>query len=521
LASPEINFDAFAPIDRWSRLNLHELVDEARQAFAEGGLEHVHTLSLVGLTRFPDSAPLLSVLGWVYARRSDLASAEATFRHALCHDPNSVDSQSGLAAVLAAAGNFAAAVPHYQRALELNADDPRTLFNFGCTLLSLRRFDEAIDVLERSVHLDPTLAGALHNLAVANAQLGRWETAGEFCQRALAEDPEAWQARLLRGMSRIALSSFADGWDDYEARCQLQDEHVRRLGLPRWEGPADRKQSIAVIPEQGVGTQVLFVSCLADLAEHVPHVTVGCEPRLVGPLRRAFPSVHVLAGDLLPTLAKCGLFDCYLMAGSLPRVFRRSAGAFSGASYLTADPPARARWKQRLDALGPGLKVGVSWGGGARMSDASHRRTHPVDWRPLATLADVHWINLQYDAVPDELESWQQMAGDRFHDWNDLDKKYDLENLAGLMNQLDLVITVVNSTVHFAGALGTPTWTMVPLGGEWRWQSSGERCLWHNSVRLFRQQRLDDWSDVFAQLRAELVARANATRGGGRRDSAA
>ena len=88
------------------------------------------------------------------------------------------------------------------------------------------------------------------------------------------------------------------------------------------------------------------------------------------------------------------------------------------------------------------------------------------------------------------------------------------------MSQLDLVITVVNSTIHFAGGLGTLTWTLVPMGGEWRWQSSGEKCLWHDSVRLFRQQRLDDWSDVFTQLHAELAALV-ATNRGGQRGSAA
>jgi hypothetical protein len=45
-----------------------------------------------------------------------------------------------------------------------------------------------------------------------------------------------------------------------------------------------------------------------------------------------------------------------------------------------------------------------------------------------------------------------------------------------------------------------PTWTLVPAGGEWRWQASGDRCLWHQSMRLFRQPALDDWTSVFASL---------------------
>ncbi len=495
-----------AQVEQLSSLTFDQVVEVARRAFAEDQLELVHTVCLLGLTRFPDAAPLLTVLGWVYARRADLANAETTFRQALCHDGGSVDAHSGLAAVLAAKGNPAEAELHYQRALGRNPRDQRTLFNYGCTLMSLGRYGAAMGILEQAVAIDPSQVDALHNLAIAAAQLGQWETAVETCERALALESGAWQVRMLRGMSRIALGSLAEGWDDYEARVQSQEYYTRRLGLPSWGGLADRKQSIAIIPEQGIGTQILFASCLADLAGHVSNCTLGCEPRLLRLFRRSFPSVHVVAGGVLPVLAKCGLFDCYVMAGSLPRVFRRTQQDFSGASYLAAGSNARERWRQRLDALGPGAKVGVSWGGGGHQADTGHRRTEAGDWLPLLSLPEIEWVNLQYDASPGELDAWRQAAGGRFHDWHDFDKKHDLENLAGLVSQLDLVITAVNSNVHLAGALGVPTWTLVPVGGEWRWQARGENCLWHRSVRLFRQDRPDDWHSVFARLHGELAA---------------
>jgi hypothetical protein len=223
------------------------------------------------------------------------------------------------------------------------------------------------------------------------------------------------------------------------------------------------------------------------------------------------PGIHVVAGDLIPAMAADGLVDAYVWAGSLPRVFRRSAEAFSGNAYLIAEPVAAERWRQRLNDLGPGLRVGVAWGGGGKAADTAHRRTLPDDWRQVAALTGIEWINLQCDALPEDVACWQRTVGARFHDWNDFDKKYDLENFVGLVSQLDLVVTVVNSTAHISGALGVPTWTLVPLGGEWRWQASGASCLWHRSVRLFRQQRLDDWSDVFDELHAELARRSNSS----------
>jgi hypothetical protein len=487
---------------------LQQLVTEARREFAAGNLEEARLLCLAGLAEFPDSPQLLTVLGWVYAQRKDLRNAEATFRHALCHDARSFDAHSGLAAVLAASERHAEAKGHYTEAIALHADDVDTLFNYGSTLISLRRFGDAIEQLLRAAELDSANVSVLHNLAIAHAQLGRWEATVEFCDRTLAIDPNAFQSQLLRGMARVALGSFAEGWDDYESRYRLQDHYGRRFGLKIWNGESTNAGSLIVLPEQGIGTQLMFASCLPDLLRRVSRVTLACDPRLVALMKRSFPSVVTVVDGLLPALIRNGGYDAYTMAGSLPQHLRRSTHSFPEVAYLVAEPALRLQWRERLSQLGRGLKVGVSWGGAAEKMDTLHRRTDPQAWWPLATVPDIHWINLQCDATPSDLAAWHQLAGGRFHELPDFDKKYDLENFAAVVSELDLVITVVNSTVHFAGALGTPTWMLVPLGGEWRWQARGEKCLWHKSVRLFRQQRLDDWSGVFARLRRELKARA-------------
>jgi Tfp pilus assembly protein PilF len=506
VANHESNLASTARIDGQPSSALELLLAEVRSEFAAGRLEKARLLCLAGLSDCPDTPALLTVLGWVDAQRGDQRSAEAMFRHALCHAARSFDARAGLAAVLAAGGRFAEAEPHYVLAIALHADDADTRFNYGCTLIALRQFDEAIDQLQHAIQQDSAHGGAIHNLAVAHAQLGHWDAAIDCCNRALALDENAAQSQLLRGMARVAQGEFAEGWDDYEARGNLNSADGSQLGLPVWDGDPQSVQSLVVVPEQGIGTQLMLASCLSDLLERVPRVTIACDPRLVGLMKRSFPSAAVVVDGLLPALVQQGGYDAYVMAGSLPRVFRRSATSFPGEPYLAVDSALQAHWHKRLAELGGGLRVGVAWEGGAGLSDTRHRYTDPDSWWPLVTLPDVQWINLQHDARPEELDRWHQLAGSHFHDLPELDKKFDLESVAALISKLDLVITVVNSTAHIAGAVGTPTWTLVPAGGEWRWQSRGQQCLWHNSVRLFRQQRLDDWTNVFRQLRRELVA---------------
>jgi hypothetical protein len=75
---------------------------------------------------------------------------------------------------------------------------------------------------------------------------------------------------------------------------------------------------------------------------------------------------------------------------------------------------------------------------------------------------------------------------------------------AAIMKNLDLVITSDSAIAHLAGALGVPVWLALSYAPEWRWLLEREDCPWYPSMRLFRQDRLGDWSDVFARIEREL-----------------
>ena len=86
------------------------------------------------------------------------------------------------------------------------------------------------------------------------------------------------------------------------------------------------------------------------------------------------------------------------------------------------------------------------------------------------------------------------------HDWEDADPLRDLDGFAAQVAALDLVISVDNTTVHFAGALGRPVWTLLPAVPDWRWQLQRDDSPWYPSMRLFRQRRPGDWAHVISTI---------------------
>ena len=67
------------------------------------------------------------------------------------------------------------------------------------------------------------------------------------------------------------------------------------------------------------------------------------------------------------------------------------------------------------------------------------------------------------------------------------------------------IVTSDTAIAHLAGGLGVPVWLATAYAPDWRWMTQREHSPWYPTMRLFRQQKVCQWSDVFERMAQTLA----------------
>jgi Flp pilus assembly protein TadD/ADP-heptose:LPS heptosyltransferase len=475
----------------------------------------------------------------------DHEAAAKAFRRALLKHPGNLEALVGLGSALRGLNRFEEAEKYCRRALAIRPYQPEALRTLGGLLQLQGRYDDALAVADAAIAARPgcgeawltrgdSLANsgrheealqsyakaldsgeatfdALVRTGMMHGALGRPDAALEAFDAALALDPESAPPRYQRGVLLLQLRKFAAGWSDYEARWRSPRFVAASRGtVPEALVPILRTgvsaadlagRRILLIGEQGVGDQLMFASMIPDLARTAASVVCVCEARLIGLFSGSFENVSFLD----PTRAQVDTeaVDMLLAMGSLGSAFRREAQDFPGTAFLRSGDDVRARWAARLTGAEKPLRIGLSWRGGTPATRRQARSLSLEQLRPILDLPDCEFISLQYGDVAGEIAAFNAGRQNPIRVFPPEDL-HDFEDLAGLVANLDAVVSVQTAVVHLAGGLGTTCLTLIPHNPEWRYMREGARMPWYGSVQLFRQPEPGNWDPVIDEIAAAL-----------------
>ena len=462
----------------------------------------------------PNHADAYNNLGTIFINQNRIDDAIEAYRQAIQIQPNQGEAYYNLGNALHRQEKLEEAIEAYQQAIQIQPNHADAYNNLGVVLIDHEKLRESVQIYQKTLEIQPNYADAYNNLGNALREQGQLEESIRIFQKAIYIQPNHAEAHNNLAMTLLLKGDFKNGWKQYEWRRQCDNFpfEKRDFSQPFWEGTDPKAKSILVWTEQGIGDEIMFSSILPDLLSRNANVIVESDTRMVSLFQRSFPKIRFIPRQNPPNSQLLNTtMDYQTPIGSLGKWFRTDNNSFilNRNTYLYACPKKTSEIRKKYQELAKEkILIGISWkstGIDQRQTYSKKKKSTLLEhWQPVLAQRNCYFINLQYGNVKQELNEFQKHNNLKIHQDEEIDSLSSLDDFAAQISALDLVISTSNTTVHLAGALGKQVWTLLPHIPDWRWTLEREDTLWYPKMRLFRQHRIGDWSDVFQQVKLAL-----------------
>lgn len=504
-----------------SKPQLHHLLLKAEKARKVGNFAECKRLCESILRINQDEMAAVEILALCALETKNFAFAFDTARKLTAAEPKNVNGAMIASVALMNTSQDELAVHILEDQISRTPDVPSLFFNLHSAYGSLGLNKKALEVAMKAIQLVPTNSDAYNNLGASLHACARQSDAVIAFQTAVDLNPKNYTARLnlanaisgddakiieeieyvvreAKGVLSeramvgalhntafpyLRLGNLEKGWErlEYGFSPLIDSNRGRRpqrtFKEPRWTGQPLKGKNLLVWREQGLGDEIMFASMLDEIRALDGKVILECEPRLVSVFQRSFPEFEVRAElyrAIFPFDSPHKDFDLQIPLGSLANLFRRKIEDFHRSKpYWVPDHDKKIDYERRLQEAGVGKKrVGLCWRSAVVSPTRSTSYTMLSDWADLLTRNDVSVVNLQYGPCEDELLEIESALGCKIIRWPDTDLQKDLEAVAAIITNLDVVCSVGTAVAQISGAVGTRT---LLCADAYHWTSFGTK----------------------------------------------
>ena len=137
--------------------------------------------------------------------------------------------------------------------------------------------------------------------------------------------------------------------------------------------------------------------------------------------------------------------------------------------------------------------IGIRWQGNIKFEHEQNRRFTLKPFFDALQNIDADFICLQRDEGEDDCPEFIKKVA--LNNW---------EQTQNAISRCDLVISSCTSIAHLAGAMGVPTWIIIPVLNYYLWGEKENQSSFYDSVTLFRQQKFGSWKEPIEELKQKL-----------------
>ena len=432
-----------------------------------------------------------NIKGLIYFKNSNFHEAKNYFEQAININSKYLDSYNNLGVCLLELEKLDEAYIVFKDAHEIDPDNVNTLVNLGNVFSLQDNILEAIKIYNKALNLDPNNQEILSNIAICYCRENKEKEAKIYYDKAIKINPYDYKLMYAYCTLQLKLNNFSSSWNLFDSRLLIEKNKVKLNNFELVKNnlftnlELNAENKLLILREQGIGEEILFGSIYKDIIYNFKNVKIEADKRLLSVFNRSFQNDIFVEDGYYSKNSKISEFDNVIYAGSMIKFFRKKRTDFTNSNYLLARNDIVDKYKEELSDYKEKLKIGISWKsvfniyGGLKSLELS-------DFKQLFSHERV-FINLQYGDSIKEVNQLME-SGLNLYNFNNIDLFNDFDSLISILKNIDVFVTVSNSTAHFAGALGVPTILICPKQSStyYYWDYQDGKTPWYDSISIIK-----------------------------------
>ena len=334
-------------------------------------------------------------------------------------------------------------------------------------------------------------ADALLDAAERLLELRQLDGVAELFHRAERSGADPDRCAAGRWTTAMLYGNFQSAWRESDA--------IRRRGTPdehrMWQGEDLTGRRVIVRCLHGFGDAVQFLRYAPLLNRRTAKVIWEMSPAMID-IAPCFVGVDKVLAWGEDCVARRD-WDVQIEVMELPYIFRTVPEELPIASKYIQLPNGTIDQARGEIGRAPIPRVGLVWNSG------TWNESRSIPFHLLRSLFQI-----------DECEFWNLQGGPSRYVEAEFEGPMSMRDspacsdgilsLAGVISQVDLVVTVDTLAAHLAGALGIPVWLMLQHAADWRWMAARNDSPWYPALSIFRQPLPGAWDDVLRAVAEKL-----------------
>ena len=445
-------------------------VIKAINAFGQNDFKEAEKICLELLSR-DDDADANHIVGCIRMGQRKFDESISYINKSLEITPDSIGVLISLGCVLSSKKDYMESIKVFNKVIKLKNDLSQVHFYLGEAYRQTLQQEKALSSFKRCLEITPDHISCQLMVGIIYEELKKFNQAINFYKSCIDTYPDYIEPHINLGMCYLLTGNYLDGWNEYEWRLKLPAQvYEIKFKKPRWAGQDLSGKTLLVATEQSVGEILLFLRFVKQLALDGAKIIIMTQGELRQILEgQKWISKVVSYDDEIPDC------DFYSFLLSIPKVLE---------------------WQPKMDTqTHPYLDIGKE--------NFPETMTNKKNIGYLLH-PDINSSLAKQSMIPEEYIN--SLVVDECLNFINLFEIKDIDVLAGVIQNLDLIICIESDLAYLAGSLNIPTYLILPPVPKHFWDLSyKDSTPWYPSLTLFRQQTTDDWDEIFNSIKEKVI----------------